>query len=523
MSVTRREFVLTGGAAALAACAPQIAVPPRGALTDAKLEEVVGRALDAAKRAGASYADVRIVRRRRELARTRDESIADLVDDESYGVGVRVIVDGAWGFAATSHVEGNNAAKCAERAAAIARANSKVKEAPIALAPVATYRGKWQTKLRIDPFAVPLAEKVDLLLSLWRDAHAVPEVKHATGTIESDGEWKLFGSSDGTLVEQSITRVQAGLDVTAIDGGEFITRRSEVAPRQAGWEHVVESSLRHGARKMAEDAVQKLKSASVEPGKRDLILAPSHLWLTIHESVGHPTELDRALGYEANFAGTSFATVDKLGKLQYAAHDVSIFADKTTPGALATCAWDDDGEETQRWDIVKDGLFVGYQTTREQAGWIGEKRSRGTSYADSFASFPFQRMPNVSLAPGKKPMSLDDMIAATDDAILITGDGSWSIDHQRYNFQFGGQMFYEIKSGKIARTLRDVAYQSNSLDFWRSLDMLGGEASWDLFGSMSDGKGEPQQSNAVSHGCPPARFRQVNVLNTRAQAQRKPA
>ena len=240
--------------------------------------------------------------------------------------------------------------------------------------------------------------------------------------------------------------------------------------------------------------------------------------MTIHESIGHPTELDRALGYEANFAGTSYATPDKLGKLRIGSDLVNIYADKTTPGALATCGYDDDGVKTQKWDLVKNGVFVGYQTTREQAGWIGEKTSRGTCYADDFSSFPFQRMPNVSLAPAPMPLGAADLIAATEDGIFITGTGSWSIDHQRLNFQFGGQMFYEVKHGKITGPLRDVAYQANSIDFWNSCDLVaGGAKEWKMGGALYDGKGEPEQNNPVSHGCPPARFRNINILNTNAR------
>ncbi|HSS02159.1 MAG TPA: TldD/PmbA family protein, partial [Kofleriaceae bacterium] len=268
------------------------------------------------------------------------------------------------------------------------------------------------------------------------------------------------------------------------------------------------------ARRIGEQAVEKLKSPSVTAGKKDLILDPSNLWLTIHESIGHPTELARALGYEANYAGTSFATPDKLGKLRIASPIMSFYADKTTPGGLATCGYDDDGVATQRWNLIDKGVFVGYQTTREQAGWIGEKASRGTCYADSFSSFPFQRMPNVSLAPGPQERSLDDLIASTDDGVVIAGRGSWSIDHQRLNFQFGGQVFWEVKRGKRTRMLRDIAYQANTLEFWNSCDAIGGPKSWSLGGSFSDGKGEPGQVNSVSHGCPPARFRGVNILNT---------
>jgi TldD protein len=517
MSVGRREFLLGVGSGALAACGPS-PVPARGALKESTLDAVLDAGLDAARRAGASYADVRIVRRRNERVATRDDVLVDVRNSESYGVGVRVLVDGAWGFAAASKVAPGDAAGAAERAAGIAKANAKLVTKRVELAKVGSYHAAWSTDLRVDPFKVPLGERVELLLAVWRDAKAVPEVKHGDGVVELLGEWKLFASTEGSRIEQSVTRLEPSYTVTAIDSqkGDFVTRAHEIAPRQAGWEYVTESTFRSDGRKLADDAVKKLHAPTVTPGKRDVILAPSHLWLVIHETVGHSTELDRALGYEADLAGTSFATPDKLGKLRYGGANLTLYGDKTTPGGLATCGYDDDGEETQRFDIIKDGLFVAYQTTREQAGWVGEKRSRGTSYAEDFRSVPFQRMPNVSLAPSAKEASLEDVIAATDDAILITGDGSWSIDHQRYNFQFGGQMFWDVKSGKVAGPLRDVAYQSNTLDMWNGCDLIGGPKAWSLHGALHDGKGEPGQSNAVSHGCPPARFRQVNVINTKA-------
>jgi TldD protein len=380
----------------------------------------------------------------------------------------------------------------------------------------------WRTPLERDPFDVPIGEKTEYLLALWRDARVVPSVKYGNGAFESLGEWKLFACTEGSLIEQSITRLSTGFTATAVDAatGEFESVHDETLA-QAGWEHVLGYPLRKEARLLAEKAAEKLKSPSVTPGKRDVVIAPSNLWLTIHESVGHPTELDRALGYEANMAGTSFATTDKLGKLKYASDAVTIYADKTTPGALATCGYDDDGVKTQRWDLVKNGLFVGYQTTRDQARWIGEKESRGTSYAQDYRSFPFQRMPNVSLAPDPKlagkTRSLEDIVGATDAGVLVVGRGSWSIDHQRNNFQFGSQMAYEIKGGKIAHAVRDFAYQSNSVEFWNACDLVGGAESWEMSGALHDGKGEPLQVNAVSHGCPPARFRNVNVLDTNAR------
>jgi TldD protein len=274
------------------------------------------------------------------------------------------------------------------------------------------------------------------------------------------------------------------------------------------------------AEQAGNEAVEKLKAKPVEPGLYDLVLHPTHLWLTIHESVGHPTELDRALGWEANFAGTSFLTPDKTGKFQYGSKLVNFVADRTQPSGLASVAYDDDGVQAQRWYLVKEGMFVDWQTTRDLAAATGRKTSYGCTHADSWGSVPFPRMPNVSLEAGKRKASLEDLVEGVEKGVLIYGDGSFSIDQQRYNFQFGGQVFWEIKDGKIAGMLRDVAYQARTPDFWNSLDGLGDESTYKLGGSFGDGKGEPGQSNAVSHGCPVARFRKVNVLNTAVRTGR---
>ncbi len=523
MKLTRRSFLLgsSAGAALAVLAAPGQArlADARGLLTDPTLDELIQRTLAAAKKAGATYAEVRIVRRRDESVSTREDHVENVASAESYGVGVRVVAGGAWGFAATSRVLTADAVRAAQKAVDIARANAKFVVRPVTLAPVPANVDVWQTPLARDPFKIPLGDKADFLLAINAEVMKVKGVKFVSSSFSGLSEWKLLATSDGAYVEQEIVRVYPSYTATAVDEtrGEFVSRAHEIQPMQAGWEYVEGSTMLADARRIGEESVEKLKAPSVTPGQRDLVLTPTHLWLTIHESVGHPTELDRALGYEANFAGTSFATVDKLNKLSFAAPHVSFYADKTTPGGLATCGYDDEGVKTQRWDLIKDGKFVGYQTTREQAGWISEKESRGTSYAQDFKSFPFQRMPNVSLAPGAKERSLKDIVAATDDGVLISGNGSFSIDHQRYNFQFGGQAFWEIKKGKITRMLRDVAYQANTLAFWHSLDLLGGPSSWQLGGAMNDGKGEPSQSNAVSHGCPPARFKKVNILNTSAR------
>jgi TldD protein len=532
---TRRTFLGGSAIAALTSCGepptPTTKVttgsPPPRPIVDAgpaappppTVEEVMARALDAAKNAGASYADVRVVRRRSESINTREDHVVGVEFGETYGLGVRVIADGAWGFASTAIVDGPSAEDAARAAVAIAKAARPSLKRPVELAAAPVVNGKWRTEMKIDPFEVPLADKAQWLLDLWPIVKDVPLVKYAVANFEALAEHKFFASTEGSFIEQTQMRVAPSFVVTALDAGQFESRAAEVPAMQAGWEYITGSKIKKEAHATAHEAVEKLKAPSVKPGKRDLILAPSNLWLTIHESVGHPTELDRALGLEANFAGTSFATVDKLGKLKYGASIVTLYADKTVAGGLASCGWDDDGVATQRWDLVKDGIFVGYQTTRDQAAFIGEKASRGTSYAENHKSVAFQRMPNVSLAAGTKDTKLEDIISATDDGILITGNGSWSIDHQRYNFQFSGQRFHEIKKGKITTALRDVAYQSNSIEFWNSCDMIGGEKSWELHGTLHDGKGEPGQSNAVSHGCPPARFKGVNILNVNARGK----
>lgn len=520
MNLTRRQVLGAGATTgALLALRPSLS-DARGLVTDPLLTDVVSAALEAAKRAGASYADARIHRRREENVSVRDDHVNGVSDSERYGVGVRVLVDGAWGFAATSQVAPREAARVAALACELARANAKLLEQKTVLAPNPVHVDVWQTPLSKDPFKIPIADKAEVLLAVAESLRKVKGVTFADASLSSRLEWKLFASSEGALLEQSITRLGPGYHATAVDpaSGEFVTRAWDGQALQTGWEHLENARFLEDATRVAEEAVEKLKSPPVVAGKRDLILHPTNLWLTIHESVGHPTELDRALGYEANFAGTSFVTVDKLGKYTWAAPQVTLYADKTTPGGLATCGYDDDGVKTQRWNLIEKGRFVGYQTTREQAGWIGEPASRGCSYAQDHASVPFQRMPNISLAPGEKDLAVKDLISATDDGVYVVGAGSWSIDHQRYNFQFSGQMFYEVKKGKVTRALKDVGYQSNTPDFWKSCDLLGGASSWQLGSAFDDGKGEPMQSTPVSHGCPVARFKKVSVINTKVGA-----
>jgi TldD protein len=387
----------------------------------------------------------------------------------------------------------------------------------VKLAPVEAYPdASWDTPAKKNPFDVPLQPKLDLLLQINEAALKVAGATFVSASMQFVNEQKYFASTEGSYIRQSLIRSYPTFSITAVDkaAGTFYSRDAITAPMGMGYEYIESYPLLQEATIAAEEAVAMHKAKPVSPGQKTLILHPTNLWLTIHESVGHSTELDRALGYEANFAGTSFLTPDKLGKFEFGSKLVNIVADKTQENAMATCGYDDDGVKTTRWHLIKDGTFIDYQTTREQAHLIGQKFSHGCSYADNWSSIPFQRMPNVSLEPGAKDLSEKDIIGATDDGIYIKGDGSYSIDHQRYNFQFSGQTFWEVKGGKITTQLRDVAYQSNTPEFWRSCDMLGGRSTYLLGGAFGDGKGQPIQVNSVSHGCPIARFARVNILNT---------
>ena len=513
--IDRREFVQSmlalGAATTLRPATVLFAAP------NAELKALADAALSTARQLGASYADIRINRYRNQFIFTRDRRVQNIVNTEDFGFGVRVLVDGTWGFASSSAVTKDDVAAIARQAAGIAKANKVINTDPVRLAPVEPYPdAEWNTPVKKDPFEVPLQPKIDLLLQINEEALKVPGATFVSAFMLFVNEKKFFASTDGSYITQSLIRSYPTFSITAVDRStnKFYQRNALTAPMGMGYEYIESLSLLQEAKQAAEEAVAMHKAKPVAPGQKTLILHPSNLWLTIHESVGHPTELDRALGYEANFAGTSFLTTDKMGKFQFGAPAVNIVGDKTQDKAMATCGYDDDGVKTTSFPIIKDGVFVDYQTTRDQAHLIGQSRSHGCSYADNWASVPFQRMPNVSLQPNEKDVSEQDIIGATDDGILVRGDSSYSIDHQRYNFQFSGQTFWEVKSGKITTQLRDVAYQSNTPEFWKALDMLGGKSTYQLGGAFSDGKGQPVQSNSVSHGCPVARFAKVNVLNT---------
>ena len=499
---------------------------------DASFRDLALLALDAARSAGAQYADVRISRNRNQSISTREQRVQNLTDNETFGFGVRVLVDGAWGFAASQDLAREEVARVARQAVAQARANRSSLLRPVVLAPAEPVpNGTWRSPARIDPFDVAIEDKVALLLEANRAAMTVPSSRFASSSMFFLREEKTYANTDGSYTVQTIYRTQPSFTVTAVsaDRSDFQSRSStEIQPRGLGYEHVLDARLVENALRWAEEAAQKLAAKPVEVGRYDLVLHPTHLWLTIHESIAHPTELDRAMGYEANYAGTSFVAPPEqvLGKLRYGPEFMNVQGDRSQPGSLAACGWDDEGVKPDEFLIIKDGVFNDYQTTREQALWLDwwyrsqdlPTRSHGCSYAESWADVQFQRMPNVSLLPGEQDLGWDDLIAATDRGIAIIGDGSFSIDQQRYNAQFGGEVFYEIRGGRIVGMLKDVAYQMRTPEFWNAMDMVGGPRSYELGGAFGDAKGQPTQSNAVSHGCVPTRHRQINVINTGRRA-----
>ncbi len=505
-------------------------------LTVSQKKQLADVALNTAKSAGATYADVRIGRYLNQFISTREKRVQGIQSTESFGVGVRVIAKGTWGFASTNDVSADGIKKATERAIAIAKANSKFQTEPVRLAPVKGYgEVTWNTPIQKNAFEVPVSEKVELLLNTNAAAQN-GGANFASSNLFQVNEQKYFASTDGSYIDQDIHRIWPTFTVNVIDraSGKFKSRDAMSAPMGMGYEYMIPKAedklatpmgmaLYRNSYDMIEDATTAARQAkemisakSVEPGKYDLVLEPNHLGLTIHESVGHPLELDRILGYEANYAGTSFASIEKLksGTFNYGSKQVTIFADKTQPGSLGAVGYDDEGVQCKRWDLIKDGILVNFQAIRDQVHMLGQTESHGCCYSQSWSDVQFQRMPNVSLAPGKDTYSIDQMIKDVEKGIYIAGRGSYSIDQQRYNFQFGGTVFYEIKNGQIAGMLNDVAYQSNTQEFWNSCVKICDERDYRMFGSFFDGKGQPSQVSAVSHGSSTARFNGVNVINT---------
>ena len=540
----RRDFIKQAGG--LAAATLAVSAIPRSASAlldslpatapapepmDPAVRELLLEAIDAARIAGASFADARISRFQQNFVFTREQQILNVVDTETFGCGVRALVDGTWGFAATQKMTKDGVARAARTAVGIAKANRLARDRAITLVPTDAHpNASWRSEFTIDPWTISVEDKAALLLKANAEAMKAANVKFVFSGMFFVRDQRNYASTEGSVINQLAIKSWVNLQCTAVspDRTDFQNRTADTPPMGRGWEYIVGLDLPKVAARTGEEASQKLNATPVEVGRYDLVLHPTNLWLTIHESIGHATELDRALGYEANYAGTSFLAPPErmLGRFKYGPDLMNIQADRSQAGALSTIGYDDDGVRPDDFLLVKGGMLRDYQTTREQAGWLKWwydrqgmlTRSHGCCYAQGWNNVQFQRMPNVSLMPGERDLSWDDLIAATDRGIAIVGDGSFSIDQQRYNGQFGGQVFYEIKGGKIAGMLKDVAYQIRTPDFWNGMDMIGGKSSYQLGGSFFDGKGQPGQSNSVSHGAVPARFRNVNVINTGRKA-----
>jgi TldD protein len=529
MSPNRRHFLqsLAAGAAGIATTgAPRWAYArtfdaereQAPAVRDPKYLEWSTAALGEAKRLGCSYSDIRFTRNRVQSIGVRNGQIlrggggfggGDAT--ETYGFGVRVIHSGVWGFASSPLVTPEEIKRVTAVATDVAKASAIAKKRDVQLASVPAYDEFWAVKIEKDPWTVPLEEKIEHLRSVCSTMQKNSAVMFAVAMTSFEHEWKYLATSEGSFIEQEFHFTSCEASATARTGTQVKTRTLERLAG-AGYEFLVKADMPGKAEQIAAEAVEHSMAKPVGQGLKDLVLLPSHLGLTIHEIVAHATELDRIAGYEANYAGTSFVKLSDLGKLKYGSKHFNVNADRTFPTGMATVGFDDDGVKAQKWPLIKDGILVGLQTNRETAHLIGEKESRGCTFANHWRNYPFLRMPNVQLEPGPKGSpTVEQMIADVKDGVLVDGSGSFSIDQQRYNGQFGGDAFWEIKNGKKTRMVTDFTYNAITTDFWANLDAVGPPESWEHHGLTGDAKGQPVQSNHPSHGSAPCLIRKIMV------------
>ncbi len=488
------------------------------------LHAVADAVLDRARELKVEHADVRVERIRTGDLALHDARLETSHDADERGLAVRVVHDGTWGFAGGAVVTPEAARALVDRAVEVAKVSKPVTGERIELAAEPSHGEQvWVSSYEVDPFSVTEGDRIALLAEWSARLLGAKIVNHADATLKQVRENKFFADLGGTTTTQQRVRLQCQLTALWVDeaSGRFETMRTIAPPVGRGWEWMTggydwDAELAQ----LPEWLAEKSTAPSVEPGRYDLVIDPSNLWLTIHESIGHATELDRALGYEANYAGTSFATPDKLNNLRYGTELMHVTGDRQVDNGLSTIGFDDEGVAGQTWDLVKDGILVGYQLDRRTAALSGYDRSNGCAFADSPLHVPIQRMANVSLQPVTDGPSTDDLIAGIEDGLYVVGDKSWSIDMQRYNFQFTGQRFHRIKNGRLAGQVRDAAYQSMTTDFWGSMSAVGGPQTYVLGGAFNCGKGQPGQVAAVSHGCPAARFDHVRILNATQEAGR---
>ena len=476
------------------------------------MRELTSRALDTATALGATYADVRVVRQLEEAITIKSGRLEGVAGGESEGFGVRVLVDGAWGFAASHSLSTAEADRVAANAVRIARASATAIRRPVVLDDRPPAQGRYATPVEEDPFAVPMEQKLADLMAADEALRRVDGIAWTESMYAAQRDEKTFASSDGSYTEQIITHVGAGLEANVIDGDEH-QRRSYPDNgglwASAGYEHVRAMDLAGNAERIASEARELIAAPPLPAGVRTIVLHPSQLYMQVHESCGHPTELDRAYGTEASYAGTSFLTPDMLGSFRYGSELCDIVADATVPGGLGSFGWDDEGVSAQSVPIIKEGMFVGYLSSRETAPRIG-RRSGGAMRADGWNRIPLIRMTNVNLLP-RPGMTFEDIVADTDDGLLFETNRSWSIDDRRLNFQFGTEMCREIKGGKVGKLYRNATYTGITYELWRSMDAVGDASSWRMWGTPNCGKGEPGQTGHVGHGVSGARFRNVRV------------
>ncbi len=481
------------------------------------MKDLASSALDTATQRGATYADVRVIDDRSRGLATKNGKIANASDSQSQGFSVRVLMNGAWGFASSADLGRSSVEATAAHAVEIARASAKVKQSDVKLVPEQAVTAEWTTPYEIDPFTIPVEENLHLLQKIDADLRAVPGVTLAETNMNFRREEQWFFSSEGSNIHQTKYSTGAGYVAYAFAGSE-IQKRSYPSSfggqwQNKGYELIEELKLVENARRIGEEAVALHSADQCPEGVFDIILESSQLGLQIHESIGHPIELDRVLGMEANFAGTSFLTLEKLRTLKYGSELVNVVADARQehgPG-LGTFGFDDEGVPAQCTPIITNGLFTGYLSSRETAPTIGLNRSGGTLRAESWNRLPIIRMTNISILPGEKPLTLEQLISSTDHAILFQTNRSWSIDDKRYNFQFGTEIGWEIKNGKRARMLKNPSYSGITTEFWNSMDAICSRDEWTLWGTPNCGKGQPQQVMGTGHGASPARFRGVKV------------
>ena len=499
---------------------------------DLPLQSLADAALQTARELGVTHADFRLERLRTESLHWKDQGLESGSDRSVLGLAVRVVHDGTYGFAAGYDLTAEEAVRLAREAVAVARVARPLNAEHVELADEPVHPGAtWVSAYDLDPFEVSRTEKVAVLAD-WSARLLRPDhIDHADVSAEFVKEAKFYADTAGTVTTQQRVRTHAQAEALRVDpDGGFESMRTLAPPVGRGWEWYVGGAAaglwdwEGELTAIPELVLEKAKASSVEPGRYDLVIDPSNLWLTIHESVGHATELDRALGYEAAYAGTSFATLDQLGTLRYGSAAMHVIGDRTTEHGLSSIGYDDEGVQAQSWDIVRDGLLVGYQLDRRMAAMngsvLGSRRSNGCAFADSPGHVPVQRMANVSLQPAAGGPTTQELVSRVERGIYVVGDKSWSIDMQRYNFQFTGQRFYEIRHGRLTGQLRDVAYQATTTEFWNALEAVGGPQTYVLGGAFNCGKAQPGQVAPVSHGCPSALFRGVNVLNTQRESGR---